>query len=128
MGKTMLLVLVAVLVLSDGYSATYAAEAIKLKFANFFPPTHKNPVIFDQYSQEINKKSNGKVEISYYAGGTLLTAPKIAAGVATGIADIGLSHCAYSRGRFPVMEIMELPLGFPSGYIGTHVANDFYDK
>ena len=85
-------------------------------------------MIFDQFSQEINKKSNGKVEISYYPGGTLLTAPKIAAGVATGIADIGLSHCAYSRGRFPVMEIMELPLGFPSGYIGTHVANDFYDK
>jgi len=63
------------------------------------------------------------VEISYYPGGTLLTAPKIAAGVATGC-RYRLSHCAYSRGRFPVMEIMELPLGFPSGYIGTHVAND----
>ncbi|MBI4720571.1 MAG: TRAP transporter substrate-binding protein DctP, partial [Chitinivibrionia bacterium] len=34
----------------------------------------------------------------------------------------------YSRGRFPVMEIMELPLGFPSSWIATHVANDFYDK
>jgi len=110
------------------YSGASAAEPIKLKFANFFPPTHKNAVLFDQYSQEINKKSNGKIEISYYAGGTLLTAPKIAAGVATGIADIGLSHCAYSRGRFPVMEIMELPLGFPNGWVGTFVSNDFYDK
>jgi TRAP-type transport system periplasmic protein len=128
MRRKMVLAVITVLFVLATYSFSCAAEAIKLKFANFFPPTHKNAVIFDQYSQEINKKSGGKVEISYYPGGTLLTAPKIAAGVATGIADIGLSHCAYSRGRFPVMEIMELPLGFPSGYIGTHVANDFYDK
>ena len=26
------------------------------------------------------------------------------------------------------MEIMELPLGFPSSWIATHVANDFYEK
>jgi TRAP-type transport system periplasmic protein len=128
MGRKAVLLVVAVSFLTITCSFVYAAEPIKLKFANFFPPTHKNAIIFDQFSQEINKKSNGKVEISYFAGGTLLTAPKIAAGVATGIADIGLSHCAYSRGRFPVMEAMELPLGFPSPWIGTHVSNDFYDK
>jgi TRAP-type C4-dicarboxylate transport system substrate-binding protein len=50
------------------------------------------------------------------------------AGVSTGIADIGLSHCAYSRGRFPVMELMELPIGSPSAFVSTHVANDFYDR
>jgi len=26
------------------------------------------------------------------------------------------------------MEAMELPLGFPNGWVGTFVANDFYDK
>jgi TRAP-type transport system periplasmic protein len=128
MGRKVVLFVLAASFLLTTYSFTYAAEPIKLKFANFFPPTHKNAVLFDQFSQDINKKSNGKVEISYFAGGTLLTAPKIAAGVATGIADIGLSHCAYSRGRFPVMEAMELPLGFPNGWVGTYVSNDFYDK
>lgn len=68
------------------------------------------------------------MEITQYTGGTLLTAPKMAAGVETGIADIGFSHCSYTRGRFPVMEIMELPLGFPSAWIAGHVSNDFYDK
>jgi TRAP-type C4-dicarboxylate transport system substrate-binding protein len=128
MGKRMFLVLVAVLLLFAAHSVTNAADTIKLKFANYFPATHKVSAIFDQFSQEINKRGGGKVEVSYYAGGTLLTAPKMAAGVATGIADIGLSHLAYTRGRFPVMEAMELPLGFPSGYIGTHVAGEFYDK
>jgi TRAP-type C4-dicarboxylate transport system substrate-binding protein len=87
-----------------------------------------NSIMMGKYCEELNKKLAGKVEITQYAGGTLLTAPKMAAGVASGIADIGLSHCSYSRGRFPVMEVMELPLGFPSAWIATHVANDFYDK
>jgi TRAP-type transport system periplasmic protein len=105
-----------------------ASEVIKLKFANFFPPTHMNSLIMAKYCQELNKKLAGKVEITHYAGGTLLTGPKMPAGIATGIADMGLSHCAYSRGRFPVMEITELPLGFPSTWIAAHAANDFYKK
>lgn len=126
--RKVLVVAVVLLVLSV-YSLSGAADTpIKLKFANYFPPTHKNATLFGEFSQEINKKSGGKVEISYYPGGTLLTAPKMAAGVVTGIADIGLAHFAYSRGRFPVMEAIELPLGFPSAWVGAGVANEFYDK
>ncbi len=126
--RKVLVVAVVLLVLSV-YSLSGAADTpIKLKFANYFPPTHKNSTLFGEFSQEINKKSGGKVEISYYPGGTLLSAPKMAAGVVTGIADIGLAHFAYSRGRFPVMEAIELPLGFPSAWVGAGVANEFYDK
>ena len=110
------------------YSFTYAADIIKLKFANYFPPTHMNSVMMGKFCDELNKKLAGKVELTQYTGSTLLSAPKIAAGVSTGIADIGLSNLAYTRGRFPVMEIMELPLGYPSAWIAGHVANDFYNK
>jgi TRAP-type transport system periplasmic protein len=109
-------------------SSMAGADVIKLKFANYFPPTHMNSTMMGKYCDELNKKLAGKVEVTQYAGGTLLTAPKMAAGVSSGIADIGLSHCSYSRGRFPVLEVMELPLGFPSAWIATHVANDFYEK
>ena len=81
-----------------------------------------------KFCDELSKKLTGKVELTQYAGGTLLSAPKIAAGVSAGIADIGLSNLSYTRGRFPVMEIMELPLGYPSAWIAGHVANDFYNK
>jgi TRAP-type C4-dicarboxylate transport system substrate-binding protein len=109
-------------------SSVTCADVIKLKLANYFPTTHMNSVMLGKFCEELNKKLAGKVEITQYTGGTLLTAPKMAAGIATGIADIGFSHCSYTRGRFPVMEIMELPLGFPSPWIAGHVANDFYDK
>jgi TRAP-type C4-dicarboxylate transport system substrate-binding protein len=109
-------------------SSPYAAEAIKLKLANYFPPTHMNSVMMGKYCEELNKKLAGKVELTQYTGSTLLSAPKMAAGVAGGIADIGLSNLSYTRGRFAVMEIMDLPHGFPSAWIAGHVANDFYNK
>ncbi len=117
-----------VILFSVSLASFVHAEVIKLKFANYFPPTHMNSKVLGKYCEELNRRLAGKVEITQYTGGTLLTAPKMAAGVASGIADIGFSNCSYSRGRFPVMEIMELPLGFPSSWIATHVANDFYDK
>ncbi len=128
MGKKAVSVVLVVSFLLFAFSLTCSADVIKLKFANYFPPTHMNAVMLGKYCDELNKKLAGKVEITQYAGGTLLSAPKMAAGVSSGIADFGFSHCSYSRGRFPVMEIMELPLGFPSSWIASHVANDFYEK
>jgi TRAP-type C4-dicarboxylate transport system substrate-binding protein len=122
-----LLVLAVSLLLSTTHSFA-AAEPIKLQFAGYHPPTHMVSTLMAKYADEVNKKLKGKVEVSTFPGGTLLSATKMAAGVSSGIADIGFSHCSYSRGRFPVMEIMELPLGLPSSWIATHVANDFYAK
>ncbi len=126
--KRKLVVLMFVLAFLFSISSVSSADVIKLKLANYFPTTHMNSVMLGKFCEELNKKLAGKVEITQYTGGTLLSAPKMAAGVATGIADIGFSHCSYTRGRFPVMEIMELPLGFPSPWIAGHVANDFYEK
>jgi TRAP-type C4-dicarboxylate transport system substrate-binding protein len=128
MGRKVALVVFVVSFLFLMVSSPYAAEVIKLKFANYFPPTHMNSVMMGKYCEELNKKLAGKAELTQYTGSTLLAAPKIAAGVAAGIADIGLSNLSYTRGRFPVMEIMELPHGFPSAWIAGHVANDFYYK
>ena len=127
MGRKVALVVFVVVFLFSMVSSPYA-EVVKLKFANYFPPTHMNSVMMGKYCEELSKKLAGKVELTQYTGSTLLAAPKIAAGVTGGIADIGLSNLSYTRGRFPVMEIMELPHGFPSAWIAGHVANDFYSK
>ncbi len=128
MGRKVAWLLFVVSLLVSVYSSPYAAEVIKLKLANYFPPTHMNSVMMGKYCDELNKQLAGKVDMTQYTGSTLLSAPKIAAGVSTGIADIGLSNLSYTRGRFPVVEIMDLPLGFPSAWIAGHVANDFYNK
>ena len=52
-----------VLVALFAFSTFSAADVIKLKFANYFPPTHMNSVMMGKYCEELNKKLAGKVEL-----------------------------------------------------------------
>jgi TRAP-type transport system periplasmic protein len=105
-----------------------SAEVIKLKSANYLPPTHPMSQLGQQFCDEVNKRTKGRVEITYFPGGTLLSPVKMFTGITQGIADMGLSHIAYTRGRFSQTEVFDLPLGFPSGYVAAQVSNDFYNK
>jgi len=82
----------------------------------------------EQFCEEVNKRSNGRVEISYYSGGTLTPAPQVYGGVVEGISDIGMSVLAYSMGRFPATELVDMPHAYPNGWVATMVANDFYKE
>jgi TRAP-type transport system periplasmic protein len=128
MKRNAVLFLSAVVLLLTVSSVVMAAEVVKLKYANYLPPTHKMSLLGQKFCEEVNKRSNGRVEITYYPGGTVLTPAKMFSGVVTGIADMGLSHIGYTRGRFPVTEAFDLPLGFPSGYVASQVSSDFYNK
>jgi TRAP-type transport system periplasmic protein len=123
----MFLVITMVFILMTG-SLVAAADVIKLKAANYLPPTHPMSALTGWFCDEVKKRTNGRVEISYYPGGILLNPLKMFNGITTGIADLGVSHISYTRGRFPVTEVFELPLGFPSGWVATQVVTDFYNK
>ncbi len=130
MKKISLLVLISLVLGIALLPATrvFAQAPVKLKFSNFFPATHQYAILGQQFCDEIKKRTNGKVEIAYYPSGILTSAPKMFEGVVNGVSDIGLSHCEYTRGRFPVTETLSLPLGYPSGYVAGEVANDFYNQ
>ncbi len=101
---------------------------IKLKFSNFQPITFSATPVIGQFCEEIKKRTNGRVEITYYPGGTLTTAAKVYDGIVNHVSDLGNSHTAYTRGRFPVSEMLDLPVGYTSGFVCTHVKHDFYKK
>jgi TRAP-type C4-dicarboxylate transport system substrate-binding protein len=48
--------------------------------------------------------------------------------VVQGISDIGFSVFAYTRGRFPLTEIADLPVGLNSGVTATKAVNEYYRK
>jgi len=104
-------------------TAVKAADPIKLTYANFFPPVHVQSKLAESWCQEVEKRTNGAVKIDYYPGGTLTKAPQTYEGVALGIADIGMTVLAYTRGRFPVLGAVDLPMGYPNGVVATKVAN-----
>jgi TRAP-type C4-dicarboxylate transport system substrate-binding protein len=104
----------------------FAEKPIKLTYSIFFPPTHGQAEAGMAWAREIEKRSNGKVKIDVFPGGALTPAPGVYDGVVNGITDLGMSCFAYTRGRFPVMEALDLPMGYPSGLVATRVANQFY--
>jgi len=128
MRKRVTLFLSVVVFVSAIHSLGFGADVIKLKAANYLPVTHKMSLLTGWFCDEVKKRTDGRVEITYYPGGTLLSPVKMYDGVVTGIADMGVSHISYTRGRFPVMEVFEMPLGFPSGWVATQVSSDFYNK
>jgi TRAP-type transport system periplasmic protein len=109
-------------------TSSAADEVIKLNYSCFFPAPHKNSLITEAWCKEIEKRTNGKVAIAYFPGGTLTPAAQTYDSVVKGIADIGFSVFAYSRGKFPLMEVIDLPLGYKSGTQATELINAFYAK
>jgi TRAP-type transport system periplasmic protein len=107
-------------------SWTAAGAATNLTYSIFFPPTHAQTKAAESWAKEIEKRSAGNVKISLFPGGTLTPADQCYDGVVKGISDIGMSAFAYTRGRFPAMEALDLPLGYPNGRVATRVANEFY--
>lgn len=103
-------------------------ETIELTYSNFFPPTNLHSILAEQFCAEINERTNGAVEITYYPGGTLTPAPGIYDGVVNGLSDIGMSCFSYTMGRFPASELVDLPHAYPNGWVATMVANDFYKE
>ncbi|UCF85252.1 MAG: C4-dicarboxylate ABC transporter substrate-binding protein, partial [Desulfobacteraceae bacterium] len=104
------------------------AKAINLKVAMYFPPPSFQAKVLEEFCRDLEKRTGGGVKVDYYAGGSLLKAPKVFEGVVSGIADIGYSHVYYTAGRMPVTEAVGLPLGYPSAWVGSQVMNDFYQE
>lgn len=99
-----------------------------LKFSNFWPAPHKNSVTADQWAKDVEKATNGKVKVNVYHGATLTPANQTYDSVVKGISDVGMSACAYTRGKFPLTEVIDLPLGYKSGTQATGLVNAYYKK
>jgi len=131
MGRKIVFILVALafasfLVFDCGLCA--GNKVIELNYANFFPPAHIQAKLGESWIKEVEKRTGGKVKITYFPGGALLKGNQIYDGVIKGVADIGMSCFAYTRGRFPAIEAIDLPMGYPSGKVATRVINEFYKK
>jgi TRAP-type C4-dicarboxylate transport system substrate-binding protein len=123
-----LLILGIAILAFAGFSTAVADEPVTLRYSNFFGATHVQSKLAEQWAKEVEKRTNGKVKIEYYPGQTLTKAAVVYDGVVSGISDIGFSVLGYTRGRFPIMEVIDLPLGYKNGAQATKVANDVYKK
>jgi TRAP-type C4-dicarboxylate transport system substrate-binding protein len=110
-----------------GLIAGADTRPIRLSYANFPPATTFPCVQMERWKVEVEKRTNKKVVINTFPGGTLLGAKNMMDGVVAGQADIGNLCMAYQPGRFMLTNATSLPVGIPNARTGSHVLWDLYN-
>lgn len=107
-------------------TAGVSGASTTLTYSSFFPPTHIQSQLSEEWCKEVEKRTEGRVKVQYFPGQTLTKANRTYDSVVDGIADVGIAALAYTQGRFPVMGAIDLPFGYPNGVVATRVANDLF--
>lgn len=104
------------------------AKTVELNYSIFFPASHGQTLLAAEWAKEIEKRTNGAVKVNMFPGATLTPPDQTYDGVVKGISDIGMSVLSYTKGRFPLSEVIDLPLGYKNGLQATKMTNAFYTK
>ena len=121
-GRLLLLTALCLLGLSCGREK--GAE-YRLAYSVFFPASHIHSLLAREWADEVYRRTDGRVQIDIFPGGALTGAAENFDCVINRVSDIGMSCFAYTRGLFPLLEALDLPLGYPDGMAATRIANDF---
>jgi TRAP-type C4-dicarboxylate transport system substrate-binding protein len=103
-------------------------KTITLNYSNLLPAPHKISLVSEEWCKEIEKRTNGAVKITMFHGGTLTPATQAYDGVVKGLSDVAMSVFSYHRGRFPLTEFSDLPIGVKSCVTAAKLFTEYYVK
>ncbi len=109
-------------------SAHSDEKVISLRYSNQFAPGTPLSAIGEQWCKEVEKRTNEKVKVRYYTGSTLNAPPQTYDSVVQGVVDVGNHVLGYTMGKFPLSEVFDYPLGYPSGQVATKLVNAYFNK
>ncbi len=109
-------------------TAPAGVNPVELTYSVFLPSHHAQAKVATAWADEIKKRTNGSVKIAVFPGGSLTKGSEIYEGVVKGISDIGNSCFLFTKSRFPVMQTIDMPLGYTSGMAASKTANEFAQK
>jgi TRAP-type C4-dicarboxylate transport system substrate-binding protein len=99
-------------------------KPITLKYAFFAPPNTFPAVQMEKWKEEVEKRTNGRVKVETFPGGTLLGAMNMYEGVSQGVAEIGLTCPSYFPGQFPLFTISDMAIVYPNAKVASLVLYD----
>ena len=107
-----------------------AAQEITLKVHHFWPPGAMPPSqLLVPWCDKIAKDSGNKLKCQIYPSMQLGgTPPQLIDQVKDGVADIVWTLPGYTAGRFPLMEVFELPFMSASAESTSQAAWEYYEK
>jgi len=111
-------------------SLAAAAQEVTLKVHHFWPPGGMPPTLIVQpWCDKIAADSNNRMKCQIYPAMQLGGTPaQLYDQAKDGVADIVLTLPGYTAGRFPIMEVFELPFITSTAEAGSKAAWDYYLK
>jgi TRAP-type C4-dicarboxylate transport system substrate-binding protein len=128
-GKSVVFFLFITLALvSTGSLAADASAKVKLTYASPTPSSTFPAIQMERWKEEVQRRTNGVVSVNTFPGGSLLGFKEMMSGVVDGIADIGIVAFPYQPGLFPLLEGVDLPIGFSNAKTANAVLWDLNEK
>ncbi|MFC1971633.1 TRAP transporter substrate-binding protein [Chloroflexota bacterium] len=102
-------VLTSVLTISG---CSQPSETVSWKLAAYRAPTHVITQEWDVFAEKINERTNGKLQITVFPGGSLLDRQAQFTGVVDNIAELSSTVGAYHGGQVPLVGAQDLPFSY----------------
>ena len=124
------LCLVAGLLFAPLGAAPSQAQDVTLRLHHFLPPpstTHKD--FIEPWARKVEAESGGRIKIEIYPSMQLGgKPPALYDQVRDGVVDIVWTLPGYTAGRFPTIEVFELPFMAASAEATSQAAHEFYER
>jgi len=109
--------------LSPSLSEYSEESPAMLRYADYAPATASGPL--DEFVKVLREKSEGRLDVQPYWGGSLLSSKDLPSGTRAGIADIGIFSATQHASEYPVTNWLaktaSLGAGeFPEGILQTY--------
>ncbi len=104
--------------------ARAADKPITLEFSSFLPAQEKLSLMLQEWARELERRSGGRVKVNYPPGSTLTPPPQTYDSVVKDVIDLGFGPMGATSGRFPLMEVLDLPLGLQSAESASALSNE----
>lgn len=135
--KTLALILALVLCLSlfaacggnGGGSAKDDGKVYRLSLSFHDSSQAVKTQFVQKWADEVKEATNGRVEITVYAGGTLASAQDALDAVKQRTCDMAICFTSFFPGQFPMTEVVSLPMtGIDNAVQATNVLWDLWEE
>jgi TRAP-type C4-dicarboxylate transport system substrate-binding protein len=101
------------------------AETIELKVSHYLPPNHTFQKAMEQWAEDLDRKSAGRLKLQIYPAGQLAGGPNRQFDAArNGIVDIAISFHGATPGRYSTSELVSLPFASPSAGNSSEITSE----
>lgn len=121
--------LISIGLLFSSFPVSAQDSKLHLKFSTWHPPASREvTTVWIPMLEELQKRSNGRITYTMYAGGALGKGPEHFDIVKKGLADMGYFTATWTPGKFPLTDVLSLAAWVDGKDLATNIGNEMLHK